>query len=141
ADTITVRSPYDDSEIGDVPACTAADVDRAVRAAAAVLEDGPLPPWRRAEILETAARLLRERLDDFARTIAVEAAKPIKTARVEATRAVSTFQFSAAVARTLTGEMVPLDASDAGEGKLGFVLRVPVGVVGAISPFNFPLNL
>ena len=53
----------------------------------------------------------------------------------------STFQFSAAVARTLTGEMVPLDASEVGEGKSDFVLRVPVGVVGAISPFNFPLNL
>jgi acyl-CoA reductase-like NAD-dependent aldehyde dehydrogenase len=73
--------------------------------------------------------------------IATEAAKPIKTARVEAQRAISTFTFAAAAARTLTGEMVPMDASAAGEGKLAFTLRVPVGVVGAISPFNFPLNL
>ena len=107
----------------------------------AMLRREPLPPWRRAEILDRAATLLEERHDDFARTIAIEAAKPIKTARVEATRAISTFQFAAAVARTLTGEMVPIDASEVGDGKLGFVLRVPVGVVGAISPFNFPLNL
>src|SRR5205814_10348519 len=76
-----------------------------------------------------------------ARIIAEEAAKPIKTARVEAKRAVSTFTFAAAEARRLAGEMVPLDAADVGEGKLGFTLRLPIGVVGAISPFNFPLNL
>src|SRR5438445_12937497 len=140
-DSIDVVSPFDGTVVGRVPKCSAADVARAVQAARAVMVEDPLPAYQRAEILDHAAVLLRERLDDFARTIAVEAAKPIKTARVEATRAVSTFQFSAAVARTLTGEMVPLDASDAGEGKLGFVLRVPVGVVGAISPFNFPLNL
>ncbi len=104
-------------------------------------EDGPLPAWRRAEILDTAARLLRDRVEDFARIIAAEAAKPLKTARVEAMRTVSTLTFSAAAARNLAGEMVPMDASDAGEGKLGFTLRMPIGVVGAISPFNFPLNL
>jgi acyl-CoA reductase-like NAD-dependent aldehyde dehydrogenase len=140
-ESIEVVNPYDGSIVGSVPKCSAADVDRAVQAAKRVLRREPLPPWRRAEILDRAATLLAERHEDFARTIAVEAAKPLKTARVEATRAVSTFQFSAAVARTLTGEMVPLDASEVGEGKLGFVLRVPVGVVGAISPFNFPLNL
>jgi acyl-CoA reductase-like NAD-dependent aldehyde dehydrogenase len=139
-ETIDVLSPFDGSLVGRIPKCTGAHVDAAVEAAKAALAE-PLPAWRRAEVLDTAARFLRERQEDFARTIAVEAAKPIKTARVEAARAVSTFSFSAAVARTLTGEMVPLAASDAGEGKLGFVLRVPVGVVGAISPFNFPLNL
>ncbi|MGH9187618.1 MAG: aldehyde dehydrogenase family protein, partial [Acidimicrobiales bacterium] len=102
---------------------------------------GPLPAWRRAEILDAAAALLRERQEDFARTIAVEAAKPIKTARGEAARAVSTFTFAATAARTLGGDLVPLEASEAGEGKLGFVVRVPIGVVAAISPFNFPLNL
>jgi acyl-CoA reductase-like NAD-dependent aldehyde dehydrogenase len=140
-DSIQVVNPHDGTIVGSVPRCGAADVGRAVGAAQRVMRESPLQPYQRAEILDQAARLLRERQEDFARTIAVEAAKPIKTARVEASRAVSTFQFSAAVARTLAGEMVPLDASDAGAGKLGFVLRVPVGVVGAISPFNFPLNL
>lgn len=139
-EAIEVRSPYDGALIGAVPACTAADVDRAVASARTALAE-PLPPWRRAEILDVAADLLTARRDTFAEIIAREAAKPIRTARVEAERAVSTFRFSAAEARTLAGEVVPLDASAAGEGKIGFTLRVPRGVVGAISPFNFPLNL
>ncbi|TML64193.1 MAG: aldehyde dehydrogenase family protein [Actinobacteria bacterium] len=140
-ETVVVRSPYDGVELARVPACTPADVDRAVKAAAAVRAGGALPPWRRAEILDSAARLLKERREDFARTIAAEAAKPIKTARTEATRAVSTFAFAATEARKLAGEMVPIDAGDVGEGKLAFTLRLPIGVVAAISPFNFPLNL
>ena len=139
-DTITVESPYDGHEVGRVPKCTRDDVARAVAAAKAALAD-PLEQFRRAEILETAAGLLRERLDDFARTIAEEAAKPIKTAKVEAERAVSTFTFSAVEARKLAGDVVPLEASEVGAGKIGFTLRVPVGVVAAITPFNFPLNL
>jgi acyl-CoA reductase-like NAD-dependent aldehyde dehydrogenase len=138
---IVVRSPYDGAEVGRVPKCTEADVDRAVAAAVNALHQGPLPPWRRAEILDTAARLLTERADDFARLIARESAKPLKTARVEATRAASTFTFAAVEARRLTGDMVPIDATEIGEGRLAFTLRVPIGVVGAISPFNFPLNL
>jgi acyl-CoA reductase-like NAD-dependent aldehyde dehydrogenase len=141
SDTIVVRSPYDDHEVGRVPRLGPDDVDRAVAAAGAALRGEPLPPWRRAEILERAARLLAERSEDFARTIAEEAAKPIRTARIEATRAVSTFTFAAAEARLLTGEMVPIDGAEIGEGRLAFTLRIPVGVVAAISPFNFPLNL
>jgi acyl-CoA reductase-like NAD-dependent aldehyde dehydrogenase len=141
SDTITVQSPYNGAVLGEVPACTAEDVDRAVTAAQGALAAGPLPRWKRAEVLDVAARLLTERREDFARIIAAEAAKPIKTARVEAERAAGTFSFAAAEARKLAGEMVPLDAGAAGEGKLGFTLRVPVGVVGAIAPFNFPLNL
>ena len=140
-DVIVVRSPYDGAEVGRVPKQGRKDVDRAVAAAARALAEQPLPPWRRAEILDAGARLLAERAEDFARTIARESAKPIKTARVEATRAVSTFTFAAAEARRLTGEMVPVDAAQIGEGRLAFTLRVPVGVVAAISPFNFPLNL
>jgi acyl-CoA reductase-like NAD-dependent aldehyde dehydrogenase len=138
---IVVRSPYDGAEVGRVPKHGPDDVDRAVSAAAAALRDNPLPPWRRAEVLDAAARLLAERAEDFARTIALESAKPIKTARIEATRAVSTFTFAAVEARRMTGDMVPVDATEIGEGRLAFTLRVPVGVVGAISPFNFPLNL
>jgi acyl-CoA reductase-like NAD-dependent aldehyde dehydrogenase len=136
-----VRAPYDDLFLGSVPVMTPSDVDAAVDHAKAALHGDPLPQWKRAEILDRAAELLLERRDQFGQCIALEAAKPIRTARAEAERAASTMQFSAAVARTLTGETVPLEASAAGEGKLGFVLRVPIGVVGAISPFNFPLNL
>jgi acyl-CoA reductase-like NAD-dependent aldehyde dehydrogenase len=140
-DEIVVRSPYDGKELGRVPESTPADVDAAVSIARKAFADDPIPAWRRAEILDTAARGLEQRQEEFARIIAGEAAKPIKTARVEAARAVSTLTFSAAEARTLTGEMIPMDASDAGMNKLAFTLRVPYGVIGAISPFNFPLNL
>src|SRR3954447_23296753 len=136
-----VKSPYDGKELAQIPVCEPSDVDRAVAAGKKALADNPLPPWKRAEILDTAARLLSERVDDFARTIAAEAAKPIKTARVEAQRAVSTFTFAATEARKLSAEMVPIEASDVGEGKLAFTLPLPIGIVGAISPFNFPLNL
>jgi acyl-CoA reductase-like NAD-dependent aldehyde dehydrogenase len=138
---IEVRAPYDGELLGRVPACGPNEVDAAVRAAKTVLDAGPLPAWKRAEILDRAAQLLAQRTEDLARVIATEAAKPIKTARVEAQRAVSTFTFAAVAARTLAGDVVPMDASAAGDGKLAFTLRVPIGVVGAISPFNFPLNL
>ncbi|MGZ6987100.1 MAG: aldehyde dehydrogenase family protein, partial [Ilumatobacteraceae bacterium] len=107
ADTITVRSPYDDSVIGEIPAQTADDVAAAVASAKAALKS-PLPLWKRAAILDKAAQLLAERREHFALIIAKEAAKPIKTARAEAERAVGTFQFAAAEARKLSGEMVPL---------------------------------
>jgi acyl-CoA reductase-like NAD-dependent aldehyde dehydrogenase len=138
---IEVRSPYDGTLIGTIPAQTAADVDRAVATARAALDAGAMPLWQRAQILDTAAVRLAARRDEFAEIVAREAAKPIKTARVEVDRAVGTFQFSAAEARKLAGEVIPLDAIPAGEGKIGFTLRVPIGVVGAIAPFNFPLNL
>src|SRR5690606_31491925 len=90
---------------------------------------------------DRVAAALEERVEEFARSISEESAKPITTATVEAKRAIDTVRFSAAAARTFTGEMVPMDASAVGAGKLGYVRRVPIGVIGAISPFNFPLNL
>jgi len=140
-DVIVVRSPYDGHEVGRVPEASAEDIDSAVAEAVARRDEGPLPTHRRVAILDKAADVLADRVEHFARLISDESAKPIRTARVEATRAVDTFRFAGATARTLTGEMVPLEASAPGEGKLGFVLRMPVGVVAAISPFNFPLNL
>lgn len=140
-ESVAVCSPYDGREVGRVPVGTEAHLDAAV-AIAVVRRDGePLPAWRRAEILDRAAVRLAERHEEFAQRIAAEAAKPIRTARVEVTRAVDTFRFSATAARTLTGETIPIDASVAGGNKLAFVRRVPIGVVAAISPFNFPVNL
>ena len=101
----------------------------------------PLPAHKRAEILVRVAGFLGRRNDEVARTISAEAGKPLKAAKVEAARAMSTFTMAAVEARKLAGEMVPMDASQAGDGKLAFTLRLPIGVVGAISPFNFPLNL
>src|SRR5437867_1583203 len=101
----------------------------------------PLPAHKRAEILVKVAGQLGRRHAEVARLISDEAGKPMKAARVEAKRAMSTYTFAAVEARKLAGEMVPMDAAQAGEGKLAFTLRRPIGVVGAISPFNFPLNL
>jgi acyl-CoA reductase-like NAD-dependent aldehyde dehydrogenase len=139
--TADVRSPFSGVVVGRVPVGTEAHLDAAVAAALAVHRAGPRPAFERARVLDRAAELLEARAEDFAQTISRESAKPIKTARVETARAVETFRFSAAVARSLGGEIIPLDASSVGVGKLGFVQRVPIGVVAAISPFNFPLNL
>ncbi len=141
SEVIEVRSPYDGRVVGRVPLLGTDEVDRAVAVAAERHRGAPLPAHQRAEILDRAAELLAARSAEFGRSISEESAKPITTALVEAARAVDTLRFSAAVARSATGEMIPLDASSAGVGKLGFVRRVPVGVIGAISPFNFPLNL
>ena len=101
----------------------------------------PLPAHERAAILDRVATALSERHDEVARTISAEAGKPMKAARMEASRAVSTYTMAAVEARKLAGDVVPMDASPAGVGKLALTLRIPIGIVAAISPFNFPLNL
>ena len=137
---IDVRSPYSGEVVGRVAKAGSGETRQAIDAAERALEE-PLPAHRRAEILVKVAGYLGRRHDEVARTISDEAGKPMKAARVEAQRAMSTYTFAAVEARKLAGEMVPMDASQAGVGKLAFTLRRPVGVVGAISPFNFPLNL
>jgi acyl-CoA reductase-like NAD-dependent aldehyde dehydrogenase len=137
---IDIRSPYSGSVVGRVAKGGAAEARRALDAAEDALSE-PLPAHKRAEILVKVAGLIGRRHEEVARTISEEAGKPIKTARVEASRAMSTYTFAAVEARKLAGEMIPMDAAQAGEGKLGFTVRKPIGIVGAISPFNFPCNL
>ncbi len=137
---LEVRSPYSGEVVGRVARAGSEETRSAVDAAEAAMRE-PLPAHKRAEILVRVAGYLGRRHDEVARTICAEAGKPMKAARVEAARAMSTYTMAAVEARKLAGEMVPMDASQAGEGKLAFTLRVPIGVVGAISPFNFPLNL
>ena len=137
---VDVKSPYSGESVGRVAKAGAGEARRAIDAAEMAMRE-PLPAHKRAEILVRVAGYLGKRHDEVARTISDEAAKPMKAARVEARRAMSTYTFAAVEARKLAGEVVPMDASQAGEGKLAFTLRPPIGVVGAISPFNFPLNL
>src|SRR5690349_22382902 len=113
---IEVRAPYDDALLGRVPACGPEQVDAAVRAAKAARDAGPLPAWQRAEILDRAAQIVGARTEELARVISTEAAKPIKTARVEAQRAISTFTLAAVAGRTLAGELGPMDGSAGGAG-------------------------
>src|ERR671912_293204 len=137
---VEVRSPYSGDVVGRVAKAGAAETRKAIDAAEAAMRE-PLPAHKRAEILVRVAGQLGRRHEEAARTIAAEAGKPLKAARVEASRAMSTYTMAAVEARKLTGEMVPMDASQAGTGKLAVTLRQPIGIVGAISPFNFPLNL
>src|SRR6476619_5618799 len=139
-DWLEVRSPYSGDVVGRVAKAGADETRRAIDAAERAMRE-PLPAHKRAEILVRVAGALGRRHEEAARLISDEAGKPLKAARVEASRAMSTYTFAAVEARKLAGEMVPMDAAQAGEGKLAFTLRRPIGVVGAISPFNFPLNL
>src|SRR5439155_478846 len=139
-DWLDVRSPYSGDVVGRVAKAGADETRRAIDAAEGAMRE-PLPAHKRAEVLVRVAGALGRRHEEAARLISDEAGKPLKAARVEAARAMSTYTFAAVEARKLVGEMVPMDAAQAGEGKLAFTLRRPIGVVGAISPFNFPLNL
>jgi acyl-CoA reductase-like NAD-dependent aldehyde dehydrogenase len=135
-----VRSPYSGEVVGRVPR-VGAEVTRQALAAADVALRSPLPAWQRAEILERTAALILERTEPLARLMVQETGKPIQAARVEVQRASFTYRMSAVEARTLTGEQVAVDAAPLGEGKVGFTVRRPIGVVAAITPFNFPANL
>ena len=135
-----VNSPYSGEPVARVARSGAEHARRALDAAERAMAS-PLPAHERAAILDRVAALLKERHEEVARTISAEAGKPVKAARIEAERAVSTYTMAAVEARRLTGEVVPLDASAAGVGKIAYTMRVPVGIVGAITPFNFPLNL
>src|SRR5213595_97734 len=139
-DWLEVRSPYSGELVGRVAKAGAEETKRAIDAAEEAMRE-PLPAHKRAEILVRVVSGLARRHDEVARLISGEAGKPMKAARLEAKRAMSTYTFAAVEARKLAGEMVPMDAVQAGEGKLAFTLRRPFGVVGAISPFNFPCNL
>ncbi|MDG2427537.1 MAG: aldehyde dehydrogenase family protein [Acidimicrobiales bacterium] len=141
AEVTEVISPYDGRILGTVPTGTTNHIDMAVAAAKTALASGPPPTYERASILDRLAEVLTARQEEFAQSISAEAAKPITTARVEASRAIDTARFAAAVARTMVSEALTPDASSAGVGKTAFVKTVPIGVVGAITPFNFPLNL
>ncbi len=141
-ETIEVRNPYDNSVIDTVPRADRGDVERALQSA----ERGAramarLSGYERWKILRKAAELMAARQEELGRTISLEEGKVIAEGRLEANRAVETMTGSAEEAKRLHGETVPLDGAPGGAGKVGLTLRVPCGVVVAISPFNFPLNL
>jgi acyl-CoA reductase-like NAD-dependent aldehyde dehydrogenase len=135
-----VDSPYSGETVARVARAGAEHARKALDAAERAMSS-PLPAHERAAVLDRVAALLKERHDEVAQTISAEAGKPMKAARVEAERAVSTYTMAAVEARRLSGEVVPMDASAAGVGKVAYTMRVPIGIVGAITPFNFPLNL
>jgi acyl-CoA reductase-like NAD-dependent aldehyde dehydrogenase len=140
ADLREIRSPWDGAVVGAVPLVGPEEAREAVRSAFESMRRG-LPAYERGLILERAASEIRDRREEFARMLALEVGKPVKQGLVEVDRCVQTLTFSAIEARTLAGRGIPMDAHPVGVGHRGFTIRVPIGVVGAITPFNFPLNL
>jgi acyl-CoA reductase-like NAD-dependent aldehyde dehydrogenase len=139
---IDVINPFDDTLIGIVPEASPAVVDQAITAAQAGARlCGAMPAWRRAEILAAAADFILRDREEIAGIIAREAGKSWKFALAEAERSAETFRFASLEARNPHGELVPMDASPVSAGRFGFYCRTPIGVIGAITPFNFPLNL
>ena len=139
---LDVRDPEDGTVVGTVSDCSAADVDAAVRAVArSVLEEDAWPLWQRREALARAAALLLERSELFASLISREGCKPVRDAGREAQRAVETVRLSAEQAHRLEGGTLPFGDTPRGGGRVGWYTREPVGVIGAITPYNDPLNL
>ena len=137
-----VGNPYDASVIDSVPKAGRDDVERALafaaRGAAVMARMTAHERWR---VLTRAAALMAERVDELGMLISSEEGKILAEGKGEVRRAVETLTASAEEAKRVHGETVPVDADPAGAGKLAFTLRVPCGVVVAIGPFNFPLNL
>lgn len=141
-DAIEVRSPYDDSLVAVIHRAGPGEIEAAI---AAVVEASKttrhLPSWKRADILEKISAGIAARREELARTIALEAGKPIRTARLEVDRAAFTFKVAAEESKRIYGEVIPLDWLPGTEGRTGYVQRVSRGPVVGITPFNFPINL
>lgn len=141
-DRISVTNPFNGTVIDTVPKATLSDVDKALAtlvSGAALMKN--MPAYDRSQILRRAANLMLARENELGRTISSEEGKILAEGVFEASRARETIDVSADEAKRLESEVVPLDAAPGAKGKFGFTLRVPCGIVAAITPFNFPLNL
>ena len=137
-----IRSPYDGTPLAVVHRAGPAEVERAIADAVDAFDTTRrLPSWRREQVLEAVAAGIAAAREELARTIALEAGKPIRTARVEVDRAAFTFSVAAEESKRIYGEIVPLDWLPGNEGREALIRRVPLGPVTGITPFNFPLNL
>src|SRR6266581_5752262 len=140
--TFEVKSPFDDSVVAEVAVPTAADVEEAMATAASTFEESKkLPIWARSEALDHVSSRLAETVDENAELIAQEGGKPLKWAKVEATRAISTFRWASEVIRHGDDELMRLDTEASLGSRVGLLRRFPIGPVLGITPFNFPLNL
>ena len=140
--SVVIKSPFDGKSIGEVAVASRAQVSLAVEAADRAKKTmRALSAYERGEILDKVADLFAKHRNEAATILSTEAAKPINAALMEIDRTVQTYHFAADEARRLTGEMVPIDAAPGGKGRFGFTMQEPLGIIGAISPFNFPFNL
>lgn len=139
---LPVTNKYTGEMVGSVPVTDRETFEQAILAAQSGFSTiSGLPAYERSRILQKASEAIEKQQDEITRIICQEAGKAFRHAKAEVGRAVQTFKFASEEAKSIHGETVPLDASFGGEKRVGFYLRFPVGIVGAISPFNFPLNL
>ncbi len=137
-----LHSPYSKEVIAEISQATREDVQDAIQYAYhANSAMAALTAYERAAILEHITQLFIEHRVKAAEIIALEAAKPLKYALGEIDRTIETYKFAAEEAKRLTGEMIPMDAAKGGAGRLAYTIEQPLGVIGAITPFNFPQNL
>ncbi|MFJ6211357.1 aldehyde dehydrogenase family protein [Lysinibacillus sp. NPDC092081] len=135
-------SPYSSEIIAEIPKANVEEVEAALVAADAARKTmANMPLYKRAIILEKLASLLEARAEEAAELIALEAAKPISTAKAEVQRTIQTYKFAAEEAKRIHGETIPVDAAPGGDGRIAYTVREPLGIVAAITPFNFPMNL
>jgi len=138
--TLRISSPWDDTPVAVVAEASRIDIDTALNAAEHGLESTAcLSRHARAVILHRLAQAVEARSDEFARTLVLEVGKPVRDARAEVTRTISTLEFAAEASRAHVGDMVPLDAMAEAEDRLGYTIPTPIGTVAAIPAVNFPL--
>lgn len=137
-----LKSPYNQEVIAEIAQASSNEVEEAIEAAnEAAKKMREMPAYQRAEILESVVEQLKAQKQNCAEIIAKEAAKPIKAALAEVERTIMTYRFAAQEARNIQGETIPMDAAPGGEGRVAYTVREPLGVIAAITPFNFPMNL
>lgn len=140
--TYDLLAPYTGEVIAKIAKASVADVERAIEGAQEAFQlFKKTTAYDRAEILYKVVAILRERKQELAEVLAREAAKPITAGLAELDRTIATYQFAAEAAKQPMGETVPMDAAPGGENRIGYTKRIPLGVVSAITPFNFPFNL
>lgn len=140
ASTMSVMDKYTLLPFAEIAKAEKHDVSRAVEGASAACRK-PFSPHERYQVLMKVAELLQARKEQFARTLVAEVGKPIRESRGEVDRAIQTIIASAEEAKRIHGEGIPVEAAAGSENRMAFTIRVPVGVIAAITPFNVPLNL
>lgn len=138
-----VRNPYSGDLVAEMTLADEKLMEEAIESSRQAFQHTmkKMPAHERSDILRRASDLLEEKQEEFAEIIAMEAGKPIKHSRAEIKRSIQVIRFSSELSKHMEGEVLPMDAAHRGDNRMGMVKRVPMGVIGAITPFNFPLNL
>ncbi|WP_144699695.1 aldehyde dehydrogenase family protein [Fictibacillus phosphorivorans] len=141
-DYYQLTSPYNGKFLASVPLANKREVEDALASAEiGAMKMKELTSLERSNVLERVSKLFEERSEEAAEILALECAKPIKAARAEIARTIETYKFASEEAKRIHGETIPMDAAKSGKGRFAYTIREPLGVIAAITPFNFPFNL